>query len=278
MDENLTRPPRWAESLLRLFLSPDEAETVAGDLLEAYRDSILPSRGRLHANLWFIRQIPSYALRASSLSVRTIMLAGVILCIFSVIFSFRRFPALYAEMKSGPIPLVFPLFFIGFAAARWTQPRTSDRALALHLGTRWGLATGMLWTVAIYSGNFRLLPGFPLCAIAALACAFVCGAHGAIKSDRLHVGLPIGFWNGLVSGMILHFGLIVLGYILAFIPGLPGAEIPAMKAYTAMEYQTLNVGDVIGGATVFLFFLSVFSPVAGWLGGWAGLLIARTGR
>ena len=58
------RPPRWAEAILRVLLKPDDRETVTGDLLEEYRDSIVPSRGRA-ADLWYIRQVTWYLLRAS---------------------------------------------------------------------------------------------------------------------------------------------------------------------------------------------------------------------
>ena len=63
---NSVRPPRWAEAMLRMFLRADEAETESGDLLEAYRDSIYPIRGRRLADLWFIRQVGSYFVRATA--------------------------------------------------------------------------------------------------------------------------------------------------------------------------------------------------------------------
>lgn len=58
------RPPRWAEAILRIMLRPDDRESVSGDLLEEYRDTIVPTRGRA-ADLWYIRQMAWYLLRAS---------------------------------------------------------------------------------------------------------------------------------------------------------------------------------------------------------------------
>jgi len=58
------RPPRWAEAILRMLLRPHDRETVSGDLLEEYRDTIVPTRGRA-ADLWYIRQVAWYLLRAS---------------------------------------------------------------------------------------------------------------------------------------------------------------------------------------------------------------------
>jgi len=57
-------PPRWAEALLCLLLKPQDRETVSGDLLEEYRDTIVPARGRA-ADWWYIRQVAWYLLRAS---------------------------------------------------------------------------------------------------------------------------------------------------------------------------------------------------------------------
>jgi hypothetical protein len=58
------RPPRWAEALLRVLLKPRQRESVSGDLLEEYRDSIVPARGRA-ADWWYIRQVIWYLLQAS---------------------------------------------------------------------------------------------------------------------------------------------------------------------------------------------------------------------
>ena len=50
-------PPRWAEALLRAFLKPGDFESVSGDLLEQYRDSIYPARGQRRADLWYVSQV-----------------------------------------------------------------------------------------------------------------------------------------------------------------------------------------------------------------------------
>jgi hypothetical protein len=57
-------PPRWAESLLRTILKSEDRESISGDLLEEYRQSIVPARGA-KANRWYIRQVGWYVLRAT---------------------------------------------------------------------------------------------------------------------------------------------------------------------------------------------------------------------
>lgn len=53
-------PPRWAEVVLERLLAARDRETVAGDLREEYVESIVPRRGRLLANLWYLREVWSF--------------------------------------------------------------------------------------------------------------------------------------------------------------------------------------------------------------------------
>ena len=64
IDRPTTLPPQWAESLLRMFLSPADRDSVSGDLLDEYRESIRPERGA-GANRWYARQVGWYVLRAT---------------------------------------------------------------------------------------------------------------------------------------------------------------------------------------------------------------------
>src|SRR5712692_8684792 len=53
-------PPRWAERLLTLALDPRHRESVTGDLLEEYREVILPARGPRRADRWYVRQVAGF--------------------------------------------------------------------------------------------------------------------------------------------------------------------------------------------------------------------------
>ena len=55
-------PPRWAESLLRMLLAPEDRDSVSGDLLEEYRESIVPALGD-RADGWYVRQVACYLIR-----------------------------------------------------------------------------------------------------------------------------------------------------------------------------------------------------------------------
>jgi len=57
-------PPRWGENVLRLVLGPDEAETVFGDLLEQYRETISNTHRRWESERWLARQVAGFVWRA----------------------------------------------------------------------------------------------------------------------------------------------------------------------------------------------------------------------
>jgi hypothetical protein len=60
---NAAMPPRWADVLLRILLAPQDRQTVSGDLLEEYRERIVPARGRRRADLWYISQVAGFVWR-----------------------------------------------------------------------------------------------------------------------------------------------------------------------------------------------------------------------
>ena len=46
LDRPAALPPRWAEWLLRTLLSAEDRDCISGDLLEEYRQAIVPALGR----------------------------------------------------------------------------------------------------------------------------------------------------------------------------------------------------------------------------------------
>ncbi len=58
-------PPAWAEGLLQFVVRRDHRDSVSGDLLEEYRERMLPSRGAAAADRWYVRQMFGYLWRAT---------------------------------------------------------------------------------------------------------------------------------------------------------------------------------------------------------------------
>ena len=53
----------WTMAVLSLLMRPDEAETVAGDLVEEYRDTVYPAVGKWRADLWLAWQVAGFVWR-----------------------------------------------------------------------------------------------------------------------------------------------------------------------------------------------------------------------
>ena len=51
---------KWVDRVFRLLLRPRDRDTISGDLLEEYREEVLPTRGPLAARLWYVRQVLSF--------------------------------------------------------------------------------------------------------------------------------------------------------------------------------------------------------------------------
>ncbi len=114
----MIRPPRWMESLLRLLLDPVNAETVSGDLIEEYRESIYPRKGKRRADLWFLRQVAGFAWRSA-------FVGAVILAILvSGRFAYDTFapPADWGPRSAFSTWSSMAMYlFVGFWAARRTR-------------------------------------------------------------------------------------------------------------------------------------------------------------
>lgn len=56
-------PPAWAEGLLQFVVRRDHRDSITGDLLEEYRERMVPSRGPAAADRWYVRQMLGYMWR-----------------------------------------------------------------------------------------------------------------------------------------------------------------------------------------------------------------------
>jgi hypothetical protein len=190
MIDERANPPRVAQRLLRVTLRPQDAETVAGDLLEEYREVRRPALGALKADAWYWGHV------LSVLAHLVWPLALALLGARAVLAAFMLFP-LSGGWNPSLVPapnvsLMDALFFLaaGYVGAR----RTGRLATGLVSATALGLidfaafaavATLMFPTLpaAIWGKPFILLIG---CTFLALAMAFALafGAAGAVVGLR----------------------------------------------------------------------------------------------
>jgi len=78
------RPPHWAETILRLLLDVRRQEDVTGDLLEEYRESIVPALGS-RADSWYLRQVAWHVARHVMLPAALIALILIVRDLFDTL-------------------------------------------------------------------------------------------------------------------------------------------------------------------------------------------------
>ena len=58
------QPPAWAQALVSLLVPARDRDSISGDLLEEYRETVVPQRGSRAANAWYLRQVAGFMWRA----------------------------------------------------------------------------------------------------------------------------------------------------------------------------------------------------------------------
>jgi hypothetical protein len=145
------KPPFWAEMLLRVQIEPREEDMIVGDFREEFLD-LVERRGRLHAMVWYCRQVATFR----SLFTAT----GVWLAVFALLAS----PALWMQPFS-PVPGVIACLTIVPLAAFDTSRRTGH----LRAGLLFGVALGvMMILLGAATARTLHLPSPPLTVVPVL--------------------------------------------------------------------------------------------------------------
>jgi hypothetical protein len=209
-------------------------------------------------------------------TLRTGILAGVSLSVLVMACSIYRYPSIMLGAGSWGIGVLFlmGLLWYSVAAIRWTRPKTDDDLMVLSRGAKWGIVIGLAWTVEVLGGNvfsphqFGSTVGL-FAAIVAAVLPVTAGAAGTESTGRISTGLRIGFWSGVVSGLMTFLVLAGVGYLVVYIPGFPGLETPknAGAAITGKELAAYNVGDYLAGGISHLFLIgAIYCSAAGAFG------------
>jgi hypothetical protein len=143
-------PPRWAECLLRALLPRRDRETVSGDLLEEYREAVRPARGRLGADLWYLRQLPGLV-GGVAMGVAIGLAAGGLIIVSTI------FDPLADDTAFGVLGAVAAIAFL-FAVAGFSSRRRGGTLLdALKAGAAAGaIAFTLIHLAAIVRVNLFL--------------------------------------------------------------------------------------------------------------------------
>lgn len=108
----MPNPPELAQLLLHALLPVEARESVAGDLLEEYRDSRVPASGEFRADLWYWRQVAGLWMRPYWWLV---VLAVLLLVGYDVSNTFRD-PSGASYVDGLPVPARAAVSPIGLVA------------------------------------------------------------------------------------------------------------------------------------------------------------------
>jgi hypothetical protein len=177
-------PPRWAEALLFRFLQIKDRETIAGDLLEEYRDGIVAGTGRFKADSKYIRQVFSilYTELLRGTTARRVLQGTCVLSIAAMTWFGFVSPA----PATAPIAVLFvaqSLATIAIVAQGRRLPRMILQfgAIAVVLGGGLALYETLVWTA------FEIcvaLTGVALIVQGVLTLALQFGFFGGFPSPR----------------------------------------------------------------------------------------------
>jgi hypothetical protein len=168
------KPPVWAEMLLRILLPQRGQDVIAGDLLEEYRESVLPAVGTFRARIWYVHQVMSFLNVADVLDVADKISRPLL---WGTVIAFFAYILIYALPSATAIPfdtLLFLFTGIILIVGSATAIRTLEKRRALFHMCCVGLVCFAAITAMVMSAQvFR-----PVIIIASfLAIATVRGFH-----------------------------------------------------------------------------------------------------
>ena len=253
-------PPRWAEAILLRRLAARDRYTITGDLLEEYREEILPARGRFRAALWYWWQTATLVAltRRQTRGVDmnrpmsmlwlvvgitwTAMIAGLLVR--------SRFQPPALPMAALVVPLVLVIAALTSLRSRdnvrllWSAGRLWAGALILAAGAH-------VVTDAIFRFDperyllAQVKPGFSeldfpsrfLFGLAVALIVIAAGFHGSWKSGQVRAGIAVAVASGTAVVMPLFVMQLIGGEGWAAGQGLVAAA---------------GIGSVLGAAGAFL--------------------------
>jgi hypothetical protein len=188
------------------------------------------------------------------MKLRNVLLSGLALCVFALTaIAFRNLDFRHFLLRAPAIPAFMTLVLVwnAYAATRWTQD-----SMVLQDGVKWGLAIGCGWVVVamVPVSNEVVGPLWFLGLFSGILLPFASGAAVAIKTGNAWIGRRVGFWSGVVGGLI--------GFLV----------------FATREFASGDEFALVAAFYSMFIFGSLYGGIAGTVGGWIGLKLYRTGE
>lgn len=183
-------PPPIAEQLLHILLPPAHRETMSGDLLEAYRDEIVPTRGTAGARRWYLRQAASLVVHVNPPAQWAIWVAGATALIVAFLLRHNVAPP-------APAAAWTSLAVLGVAALSTRLPDVGTLS-------RVGLAHGALLVGVVVAASTTVVrPAPESLFVGAFTVVFVsAGVGGSWRSHRIGPGVLAAALTGVVGALL----------------------------------------------------------------------------
>jgi hypothetical protein len=234
--ENRTeRPPVWAEVLLRTLLPQRSQDAIAGDLLEEYRESVLPAVGTFRARIWYLCQVMSFLNVADALEVAEKISRPLLWGAAAALFAYVLIVVLPSKTAIPFSTLLFLFTGIVLIMGSATAIRTLEKRRSLFRMCCVGfvsfaavtavVSTAQVFRPVIIMGTFLVI-------------AATTGFHGAWITGLVRAGIVVAVAIGTAGAALLFVTVDVLN--LPHPPLLAAFALPAMAAISG------TIGAVLG--------------------------------
>jgi hypothetical protein len=221
--------------------------------------------------------ITTTTIERSSMLLRATLAGGTVLGFLIVLMTRLRYLAspsqtalYYAALGLLAVCIVIPL--VGLRPAR-----TPQQCITRRLSTLFGLLMGALWMVEILTGNLIAVGSgasivvYRVSTLLAFVLPLVAGAVGAYSTQQVQSGIAVGFWSGLISGLIAFLTLMAVAYLFM---GTLQHDPQTLHEYAHSGERTLStyiVGDfLVGGCSHLLLIGMVYGTIMATIGAVVG--------
>jgi hypothetical protein len=288
----LREPPRIAVWILKHFGRSPATDAILGDMQERYqqgktavwywRQTFI---ALLTSGFWKLQENDRLVFRTTIPVLRTIsvtklrnfILAGLGLCVLALAYLAFFGPGLGRSFPRDPRFLSLIVLILVWNAYAAIHRIHDEDSMVLNDGVKWGLAVGCAWLVValvpinVFAPKDELgAPLWFLGLFSVVLLPFAAGAAGAIKTGKVRVGIRVGFWSGVVSGLLGFLIVLSLGSLrFAFMLGWRGQSFAISRILEPALLSSLWIMVFLG---------TLYGVVAGAIGGWGGLKLYRTGE
>jgi hypothetical protein len=235
---HVNAPPAWAEALLRLLVRPRDGDIVAGDLIEEYRETVVPAMGALRARVWYWYQVLSFLrldglsrLRTAALPDRFLWAAAAALVEYGVLFLVPGKTGAAAEAVvlwvAAALLLAGVPSGIRTAAEAWQVCRTS---------VLWIMPFGIVTALTLRAPVYTPMP---------LVAAFLVVVPAAGFQSARRTGV---LGSGTAAGLLIGTMTFLAGAVLAATLRLPHPPLGADPFPLAVAVIFGTIGAIFGKA------------------------------